>query len=46
MLSIIQRFGKHCNCRLQGECVVVGRILEDLHRAGSRWRVGFDGTDW
>jgi hypothetical protein len=25
MLSIIQRFGKHCSCHLQGECVVVER---------------------
>jgi hypothetical protein len=25
MLRIIQRVGKHCICRLQGECVVVGR---------------------
>jgi hypothetical protein len=24
MLKIIQRFGKHCCCHLQGECVVVG----------------------
>jgi hypothetical protein len=35
MLSIIQRFGKYCNCHLQGECVVVGRILEALYRARS-----------
>jgi hypothetical protein len=26
MLRIIQRFGKHCGCHLQGECVVVGRF--------------------
>jgi hypothetical protein len=28
MLRIIQRFGKHCSCHLQGECVVVGRFLK------------------
>jgi hypothetical protein len=26
MLTIIQRFGKHCSCHLQGECVMVGRL--------------------
>jgi hypothetical protein len=26
MLRIIHRFGKHCSCHLQGECVVVGRF--------------------
>jgi hypothetical protein len=26
MLRIIQRFGKHCSCHLQGECVVAGRF--------------------
>jgi hypothetical protein len=26
MLRIIQRFGKHCCCHLQGECVVVGHF--------------------
>jgi hypothetical protein len=26
MLKIIQRFGKHCSCHLQDECVVVGRF--------------------
>jgi hypothetical protein len=31
MLSIIQRFGKHCSCHSQGECVVVGRILSALY---------------
>jgi hypothetical protein len=24
MLRIVQRFGKHCGCQLQGECVIVG----------------------
>jgi hypothetical protein len=44
MLSITQRFGKHCSCCLQGECVV-GRILESLYRAGSRWQVRLDSVD-
>jgi hypothetical protein len=26
MLRIIQRFGKHCNCHLQGEYIMVGRF--------------------
>jgi hypothetical protein len=26
MFKVIQRFGKHCSCYLQGECVVVGRF--------------------
>jgi hypothetical protein len=26
MLKIIQRFGKHCICHLQGEYVMVGRF--------------------
>jgi hypothetical protein len=26
MLKIIQRFGKHCSCYLQGEYVIVGRF--------------------
>jgi hypothetical protein len=25
MLKIIERFGKHCSCHLQGEYVMVGR---------------------
>jgi hypothetical protein len=28
ILSIIKRFGKHCSCQLQGECVVVGRVRQ------------------
>jgi hypothetical protein len=28
MFGIIQRFGKHCSCHLQGESVVVGRFLK------------------
>jgi hypothetical protein len=46
MLRIIQRFGKHCSCHLQGECVVVGRIWKPYIGAGSRWRIGYDGADW
>jgi hypothetical protein len=45
MLSIDRRFGKHCSCHFQGECVV-GRVLEALCGAGRRWRVRFDGADW
>jgi hypothetical protein len=26
MLKIIQRFGRHCSCHLQGEYVMVGRF--------------------
>jgi hypothetical protein len=26
MLRIIRRFGTHCSCHLQGECVLVGRF--------------------
>jgi hypothetical protein len=28
MLKIIQRFGRHCSCHLQGEYVMVGRFLK------------------
>jgi hypothetical protein len=28
MLRIIQRFGKHCSCYLQGEYVMIGRFLK------------------
>jgi hypothetical protein len=28
MLRIIPRFGKHCSCHLQGECLVVRRFWE------------------
>jgi hypothetical protein len=45
MFIINQRFGKHFNCHLQGECVVK-RVLEALHRADSGWWVRFDGDDW
>jgi hypothetical protein len=27
MLIVIQRFGKHCSCHLQGECLEVGCFL-------------------
>jgi hypothetical protein len=42
MLRIIQRFGKHYSCHLQGEYVRVGRFIgqtvgDELH---------FDGADW
>jgi hypothetical protein len=26
ILNIMQRFDKHCNCHLQGECVEAGRL--------------------
>jgi hypothetical protein len=26
MLRVIQRFGKHCTCHLQGEYIVAGRF--------------------
>jgi hypothetical protein len=44
MLKVIHRFSKHCSYHLQGE--LVGYILEDLYRAGSRWQVGCDKSEW
>jgi hypothetical protein len=41
MLSINQRFGKHCSCHLQGECVV-GRVLEALYKANIKMTVFWD----
>jgi hypothetical protein len=45
MLSINQRFSKHCSYHLQDE-YVVERVLEALYRAGCMWRVSFDGADY
>lgn len=44
MLTVIHRSGNHCNCHLQGKFIVVGIISDPVYRAGSRWRVGFDGA--
>jgi hypothetical protein len=30
VLRIIQRFGKHCSCHLQGDYVMIGLFLEAL----------------
>jgi hypothetical protein len=45
-LRFIQRFDKHLSFHLQGEYVLFGPLLEDLHRRGSSRRVRFDGADW
>jgi hypothetical protein len=45
MLSINQHFSKHCSCHLQGQGVLE-RVLEASYRAGSKWRVRFEGADW
>jgi hypothetical protein len=36
MFGVNQCFGKHCICSVQGE-YEVGRVLEALYRAGSKW---------
>jgi hypothetical protein len=43
MMSINQRFGKHCSCHFQVECIM-GRVLEAFCRACSRWRVPSVGS--
>jgi hypothetical protein len=39
MLEVIQRFGKHCNCHLQGEYVLVGRFWKPCmwKAVGGKW---------
>jgi hypothetical protein len=39
MLKVIQRFGKHCNCHLQGEYVLVGCFWEPHigQEVGGEW---------
>jgi hypothetical protein len=46
ILKVIQPFGKHCSCHLQGECVLVGCFSEALKRAGGRWRARCDKQDY
>jgi hypothetical protein len=46
MSNVFQRFGNHCSCHLQGECVLGLEWLEVLYRPGSGWRVACVGRDW
>jgi hypothetical protein len=43
MLKIVQHFGKHCSCHLQGEYIMVGHFWQPDIERGSRQRLGFDG---
>jgi hypothetical protein len=45
VVKIIQPFGKHYTCRVQGEYINVGRILAALYSAGRRRKIGFDYAD-
>jgi hypothetical protein len=41
MLKVTHRFGKHCSCHLQVECVLVGRFLNPYigQAVGGEWDV-------